>query len=52
MIIHCKQEDFDAISIARCEKNLSEKEAILLLENKGNEGTKKRPRIEIVIEDD
>ena len=35
-IIHCKTEGFDAVSIARCEKNLSEAQAILLIEEKSD----------------
>ena len=33
-VIQCKTEGFDAVSIARCEKNLSEAQAILLIEEK------------------
>jgi len=36
-VIHCKTEGFDAVSIARCEKNLSEAQAILLIEEKHEE---------------
>jgi len=35
-IIHYKTEGFDAVSIARCEKNLSEVQAILLIEEKND----------------
>jgi hypothetical protein len=33
-VIHCKSEGFDAVSIARCEKNLSEAQAILMIEQR------------------
>ena len=36
-VIHCKSEGFDAVSMARCEKNLSEAQAILMIEQKASD---------------
>ena len=36
-MIHCKSEGFDAVSMARCEKNLSEAQAILMIEQKASD---------------